>query len=573
MDPLRTEIKSWERSFKAQNGRDPTIKDIKLIPSIGMYSHPPTHTTIISSLHPAEKYKLYKKLSKSKSTPLQSTSVSDPPSTPPRQCPPSRVPHLLLSHSRTLETTAPLSTFNPFSPQKNKGKQKEVPAISSQSRSNPFGSPVKAKSTPESQSQLPPAPHVPQPSASSLLSTSSPPAPTNAVSRARKRLRGEPVSPSPNKDKRRRVGSQSTLSFHSLLPHSSTSDDEDSEADLSFVTDSPIKAPVVGTKSFKLLFDDSKSRPGPTKDISLAPTRSTSQGLFGRRSTSIPSDEELEWGLDENTGTRGFNGMFPESGKRTTKLIRNHTTAQAHKSNKRTAPNTIPSEKRPSAKRSQPDTDTEYEVSNDGSAKGPSLLPPSPPAPDSTGYHAKEGNKRPRADTVTRKKTKMTNEQDELDDDDDEADDLNNSKVSVKIVNRTQPRNERGLNAAGADDDFDYGSDPILAHVLPRGSVSSLVIEPGAKQEDGRFEVDLPDKLRQVLALESSKARDFQTESVVKGLLYGRRAANYDPIKGGEIWDVGEDNRRCDDEGDVQRDTEGEDDWEGEPIPWEVGEL
>jgi hypothetical protein len=41
MDPLstvRTEIKSWERSFKSKHGRDPTIQDIKSVSSIGLSS-------------------------------------------------------------------------------------------------------------------------------------------------------------------------------------------------------------------------------------------------------------------------------------------------------------------------------------------------------------------------------------------------------------------------------------------------------------------------------------------------------------------------------------------------------
>jgi len=33
--PLRAEIKAWERDFKADNGRDPTIQDIKDRPDIG----------------------------------------------------------------------------------------------------------------------------------------------------------------------------------------------------------------------------------------------------------------------------------------------------------------------------------------------------------------------------------------------------------------------------------------------------------------------------------------------------------------------------------------------------------
>lgn len=516
------------------------------------------HFSFFSFLYLADKYRLYKKLSKS--APFPSTSTSDPPSTPPKERASSRVPQLLRSNPRILETTAPLSSFNPFSPQKNKGKQKEVPVLSSKSSSNPFASPLKAKSKSDTQSSQPTsATHVPKPPSSSLLPT---PSPAHAISRARKRLRGEPVSPSPNKDKRRRVGSQSTLS---LLPESSSNDDDDDEMNLSFVTDSPMKAPAAGTKTFKLLFDDTKTRP---RNNSLTSTKSISQGLFGARSSSLHSDEELDWDLDENSGTR-IKAKVTTNGKRSTKHI---PTIQAQKSTKTTASITTPSEMRTSTKRSQPDTDAEYEVgdmSNEPPTKGPSLLPPSPPGPDSYAYYTKQANKKSKPNTTTRKKPKVINKQDELEDgEDDASDDFN---TSVKIVNRTQPRFERGPNAAGGEDDLDYDSDPILGRAAPRGYLSSLVVETDAEQ-GGQFEVDLPDKLRQVLALESSKT-DSQTESVVKRLLYGRRVGNYDPVKGGEIWDVGEDDGRRGGEEDAWRDTDGEDDWEGEPIPWEVGEL
>lgn len=34
-DSVRAEIKSWERQFKAENGREPSVQDIKDNPSIG----------------------------------------------------------------------------------------------------------------------------------------------------------------------------------------------------------------------------------------------------------------------------------------------------------------------------------------------------------------------------------------------------------------------------------------------------------------------------------------------------------------------------------------------------------
>ena len=121
--------------------------------------------------------------------------------------------------------------------------------------------------------------------------------------------------------------------------------------------------------------------------------------------------------------------------------------------------------------------------------------------------------------------------------------------------------------------DFDPDLDPILAHALrdvPHGSPQP----PHAQLED-TFEVDLPDKLRNVLALESAepKSRNFREERLVKALVSGTRVTHYDPGKGGEIWDVGEDNPRRETDADSPRDVEEEDDWEGEPVPWEVGEL
>jgi len=329
---------------------------------------------------------------------------------------------------------------------------------------------------------------------------------------------------------------------------------------LSFVGDSPVKVPAAGYKSFKLLFDDSKSPPRQTTENSLAQTKSASQGLFARTSSSLHSDEELEWGFTDHN-RRKIKGTLTTNGNRFTKHpVQNLSTTL--------------SEMRTSAKRPLTDTDPEHQLRGTPQKpppKAPSLLPPSPPPPDSAAYHTKQGMTRSRANTTTRKKPKVANEHHESEEDEDNE--FNDSRTSVKIVSRTLPRSERGPNAADEEDNLDFDSDPILNRVVPRGYVSLQVVQLDAKQGDGQFEVNLPDKLRQVLALQPSRARDSQTESVVKSLLYGGRAGNYDPIKGGEIWDAGEDDGRCNRDEDIQRDTEAEDDWEGEPIPWEVGEL
>lgn len=79
-------------------------------------------------------------------------------------------------------------------------------------------------------------------------------------------------------------------------------------------------------------------------------------------------------------------------------------------------------------------------------------------------------------------------------------------------------------------------------------------------------EVVLPNKLREMLALSpsDSKTRSLENGRVVSSLVYGTREGNYNPSKGGEIWDVGEE---------FLGEDSASDDWEGEPVPWEVGEL
>jgi hypothetical protein len=43
---LRAEIKTWERTFKAKKGREPTVDDIKKLPDIGS-SFDPSHAAFL----------------------------------------------------------------------------------------------------------------------------------------------------------------------------------------------------------------------------------------------------------------------------------------------------------------------------------------------------------------------------------------------------------------------------------------------------------------------------------------------------------------------------------------------
>ncbi|KAG6832518.1 hypothetical protein H0H92_000147 [Tricholoma furcatifolium] len=525
---VKAEVKAWERSFKAENGRDPTIQDIKDIP------------------HIAAKYKLYKKLSKqTTASSVASSSTSDTPATPPRLVPRSRQ----LAQPRNIATTAPLASFNPFSPQKNKGKAK----AQVDERPKPSKSPFKPKVLSPRDPFPAPDPHKPS------TSSETPPAPSSDISRARKRLRGEPVSPTPNKEKRRRVGSQLTLPFTDLTHDPSDNDnDEGDVTKSSFLSESPVKAPS-GIKSFKLLFDEkAKSEaalPTGRSVIDRTKTQSTSRNLFGIDS-AIGHDEDALWELNSQPRTTLFkiSSTLPPNDHSRIAKAKVHTGTMASKI---------------SAKRALSDSDTE---SVDGlqhlSPVTSTLIPPSPSADDSsTSRQSQLNNVRGKSKADVSKRRKVKPAVDEKMDDQSESDnDSDSLHVNVKILNRTQA-DSNPTGHMGASDGSD--SDPILGYlhrVPPHGQEAHGALDA----HEGTIEVELPDKLRSVLALNSAEhvTRSIREERMVKGLVLGRRTDHYDPDRGGEIWDVGEDTERIDGEHETRGDTEGEDDWEGEPVPW-----
>jgi hypothetical protein len=302
--------------------------------------------------------------------------------------------------------------------------------------------------------------------------------PTSPLSRARKRLRGEPVSPSPYKEKRQRVSSQVSLPFPlpNALSEGSDDMDDDVPANSSFVNDSPVKASA-GGKTFKLLFDE----PVPQNEA-----QTKSKGKWSRSKTA-PASAKL------------FQERPPMS------------------------------------------------VPTTSISQLPLLRPSPPPADPSHGSYSNKSKVKERS----RKRAKVA---DELDEGSEDEDHQESSKI--KLVDLQQ-----GIERQPPDSHDDMYLDPILH--LPTVSVTS--------DEDGsdaaELHINLPDRLRHVLAITPSNTQDVKGERLVHGLLYGRRVTHYDPVKGGEIWDVGEEGEQ------VPDDPDAEDDWEGEPVPWEVGEL
>lgn len=446
------------------------------------------------------------------------------------------------------------------------------------------------------------------------MSSTSQPLAEDAVSRARKRLRGEPVSPSPNKGKRRRTsGSQISLPFAKMGDMVPRNDDnngdpgdemeEMAEANSSFIDDSPVKAPA-GNKSFKLLFEEaipssmngvSAKRKG---SLSRSMTASASTGLFGNRidradSVSSLSKEEMDQDLGADTAPGDkdnhrhkkvkrnrssssgnddlFLGRTPNSAS-TRSSVNTETTQELNR-----YPSTSASASRASTKRPLSDDEDEQKDVHGNSQKQPSapiLIPPSPPLADSSSRDVSsatskgKGKGKAANNPGSRKKAKVL---EELGDDEEDSPE---ETVQVKLVARHKPKRRSD------EDDTDYDFDPILGYTTHRAprepSHQDLRDEftatppPSHDHQSGKFEVDLPDKFKRVLNISPSKTRESKQERVVKGLLSGRRATQYDPGRGGEIWDVGEEDE---DRGGMVGEGEDDGDWEGEPVPWEVGEL
>jgi len=440
---------------------------------------------------------------------------------------------------------------------KNKVSQVAPYSLSSLDESiNPFTTPSKAKQAlfPHSRA-LSPDPFPPIDTLADPAHPPKEPKQSNTVSRARKRLRGEPVSPSPIKEKRQRIHPDA-LPF----PKIGTLNAEDSDdnhlvvaelADSSFVADSPLK-PLPKGGAFKLLFDGGagdvviQDQDGPSR--SRQAQSNSGFGLLGlkskrARSMSTSSDSEIlpdNLQVPEMKASEGNSVKFSAKTRIEKRLYPNDpvsckedhfsaTTIQADLMEECTKLSLV---------------DTEPDA-RDTLCPGhrPALLPPSPPpGGSSSGYVGKRKTKGPIG-----KRTKLS--------EDSGCEDEDGAEVNVKIREWSwQLRKSSGATVEELD--------PILGL-----SAHDRQSSPGPTIDDtpGDFVVNLPDDLRELLAISPSKAQTTRDISVVRGVLYGERTRNYDAQRGGHIWGVGE----IDDASGSQ----AEDDWEGEPIPWETGQL
>jgi hypothetical protein len=235
--------------------------------------------------------------------------------------------------------------------------------------------------------------------------------------------------------------------------------------------------------------------------------------------------------------------------------------------------------------------------SSDQPISAPQLLPPSPNSHASRppGRSKPNGSRSSQPSEVTRRKKAKLQDGDhamieDMEENGSSSSDSFSAHHSVKLVHHS-----RGIRTALPTEEVNSDIEDLVLNyakrVQPRvqGLVSPMKqsddgfvnATSGDENEGGNTSGDekrdgiLPNKLRRMLLLESLKSRqnEYEEEKIVRGLLSGRRVLHYDSGKGGEIWGVGEDSKDefAEDEG--QRIDEGLDDWEGDPVPWEVGEL
>jgi hypothetical protein len=520
----------------------------------------------------ADKYKLYKKLSKlgNASRSLPENAIV-PPTTPPRSgTPKPETTVSIIPKSRPVKTeTASLS--NPFSPVKS--GQKIAAPLSFSGPANPFATPPKPKPVLSSPNTPSPDPFYP---IQTLTDITCPPhhsLPNNTVLRARKRLRGEPVSPSPVKQKRQRV-LDSAPKLSTLTAEDSDIDDRAAaeQADSSFVADSPMKPPPKGG-AFKLLFE------GGAGDVTTQASRVRSQigpdntghGLFFSKSqregsmskpsgSDTPSDDHQTYKTKAQEGSS--NKESTSSKSRTAKRLYSNRfgksdrfggAGQSETGSSKTmlATPTVYMEEGPQgitgAKRSLADTESDAPGALDPNHR-PALLPPSPPLAGCSSSYARTG----------KGKTKKPIHKREKFSEDSGDEDQGGTDLHVKVREWGWQNRKTSHTRDTSTDDLDSILD---FNARDRPSSPELVTEDTL----GDFEVNLPDDLHRLLAISPSKAHTTRDISMARGVLYGERTSNYDAQRGGDIWDVGEIGEASD--------PEAEDDWEGEPVPWETGEL
>ncbi|GJJ12001.1 hypothetical protein Clacol_006239 [Clathrus columnatus] len=532
LNTVKTEIKHWEHSFKDTHGHEPTRGDIKANPVI------------------AEKYKVYNKLKKKtqEQSHVKKLPNHSPPPSHPRPCPAPAA--IIAARASPIVSSTVSNTKNPFSPVKQK-KHFDEPIRTAW---NPFMTPVKSASVrtpPPSSSHNPDlGAYVPD------LIQQTAKHPNTIILKARKRLRGDSVSPSPpQRDKRNRIND--TIA-NAVPVHRSNSIQD--EWDNSFIEESPAK-PTTNGKAFQPLFNDISisSQPSTSTDKlehcgrAFMKAKTLPSGLFGmvKDVDNHSTEDDFDFATE----------IFEPSSKRKGKTIAKIPDEQSNKK-KRALPGPkglIPDSnnlfEHPSSSADQVSLLRKRTISRAGqeNANKPresnawSLLPPSPPAQESKPWN--------NVSSKTKKRKLLENAL------------LNDGKAEESDA-ETDDIDIVGWHEASAhrhnDGEVGLEVDPELRIQLRLKSLSDQVGPKSRELET--FEIDLPEEMHKMLALSPRNVvNEKEEEDLVRSVMKGRRRG------GVEVWGPGEFEGESESSG--KEEGPNENDWEGEGIPWEVGEL
>lgn len=416
------------------------------------------------------------------------------------------------------------SESNPFSPKKSRGRQNSytdntpLPSLSFEITSTPIKKRIHSTPSPDAST-----PYRSSASKQLILQTE-PGANTDAV-KARKRLRGEAVSPSPKRlDKKHRI----SLARPESCPTESYSSTGDLEADYavgqrtsetSFVVDSPVKRSRNG-KHFKSLFEEENF---PKQ---VAPQKVPEQP----RSTLISASKFREREAIPRKGDPKGQITAPIGPKARTIICRSASMVDSDDS-------AGPSGRKRSSSADRIDSPRPKEVSD-------TLLPPSPTT--STSQARATGTMK------AKKRQKIVSEG--------VSSDHSMSEESLDIPIIEMKAGSR-LKLRTRANDYDSETDSY-EHIFENPPIDMpSFTEPQASET--KISVDLPDDLRTVLHISPSRAREREELVLAESVLHGIR----EPLQRGLVWGAGEIEDSCD------AVTDGEDDWAGEGVPWEVGEL
>ncbi|KAL5519215.1 hypothetical protein ACEPAH_898 [Sanghuangporus vaninii] len=518
---LRADIKSWERAFRTENQRAPTLEDIKVLPKI------------------AAKYKLYKKLCKEAVVqPAKKKTNGIAPSTPPRNSSSLPGPSSIVPKSRPIAQPTTNETPNPFSPTES---FRRITVSFDDKLSFPQPNFTSDPSTPPSKrSYSAPSPD-PFPSVMATLEPASPLV-NSAVKKARKRLRGDLVSPTPKKPRMIRAPASS----------GSEKDSDEGESDVPYVVESPVKASTNG-KHFKPLFEEGRlSQPVLAK---RGPFSKSIRDLFDHETNfeSPLSRPAAQVTISQNQ-TRKLPGV-----KKSKKTQMNlapgmnrpySTTISDFQENSLTvdAPET-PDTLSPllNRKRSSSIDADELSLSNQFPSVVGALLPPSPPPNPTQPKSEMYG----RGMVKDRKKPKLAWSSRLIEITTDDEPDLEVVELA------SQPDDSRRVSTDDAEDETAREGFGFTTRDL-----SNSVLEAEDISDSNEPEINLPEDLRNVLHISASNGSAREERALVESLLQGRPG-----LLGqwGEVWGVGESE-------DVTAATT-DDEWAGEGVAWEIGEL